>query len=162
MSLFRNENPNLGPQTSVQELSGYGAGNPVANNYKPTTRHIVNVNLAPAGAVGQWVFQAPWACTVVGARMNFTVQSAGAANLSIEKITGDTIAPAAANGTTIVLLTSAVVSMQGTANTRQNLTLSTAAGSPLNLNAGDQIALFSSASAASFVGLVQIELAQVG
>jgi len=73
------------------------------------------------------------------------------------------LAPAAANGTTIILLTSAVTSLQGTANTRQNLALSTAAGNPLVLNAGDQIAFFWSAATTGLAGCnVQIELSQLG
>lgn len=163
MSLFKDENPALGPTTSVKEFSGYGAGNPVVNYFKPTTREVIQVQLpTTAASSGTWVYQAPWQCQVVGIRLNWAVQSTGAANLSIERITGDTIAPAAANGTTIILLTAAVASLQGTANTRQNLALSIAAGSPLVLNAGDQIALFTSASTAGLVGYAQIEIAQIG
>jgi hypothetical protein len=164
MPLFRDENPALGASTSVKELSGYGAGNPTVNYFKPTTREVIDVQLiANAGSAGMWVYQAPWACQVVGAHINWTAQSTGASNLSIEKITADALAPAAANGTTIVLLTNAVVSLQGTANTRQNLTLSSASGSPLVLNPGDQIALFWSAATTGLAGCnVQIELAQIG
>jgi hypothetical protein len=162
MALFRDENPALGPTTSVKELSGYGAGNPVVNYFKPGTREILDIPLAPAGVITQWVYQAPFSCQVVGIRINWTVQSTGAANLSVERITADALAPQAANGTTVILLTSAVVSLQGAANTRQNLVLSTASGSPLILNAGDQIGLFSSASAAGLVANLQIELAQIG
>jgi len=166
--LFRNENPNLGPSTQIQELSGYtgaGAGYTIAtNNYKPGSREIIDYQLIAAGATGgQWVYQAPFACQVIGAHINWTVQSTGASNLSIERITADALAPAAANGTTIILLTSAVTSLQGTANTRQNLALSTAAGNPLVLNAGDQIAFFWSAATTGLAGCnVQIELSQLG
>jgi hypothetical protein len=162
MSLFRDENPALGPLTTVKELSGYGSGTPVVNYFKPGTREICDIPLAPAGVITQWAYQAPFQSVVVGIRLNWTVQSTGAANLSIVRVTADALAPQAANGTTVILLTSAVVSLQGTANTRQNLTLSTAAGSPLVLNAGDQIGLFSSATAAGLVANLQIELAQIG
>lgn len=163
MSLFRDENPALGPSCSVKELSGYGAGSPVVNYFKPGTRETVSVPLpTTASSSGQWIFQAPWTCQVVGIRINWTVQSTGAANLSIERVIGDTVAPAAANGTTIILLSTGVISLQGTANTRQNVALSVAAGSPLILNAGDQIALFTSASTAGLVGYVQVEVAQIG
>ena len=164
MSLFRDENPALGPTTTVKELSGYGAGTPVINYFKPGTRDVIDYALLAAAATGgQWVYQAPFAAQVVGIHINWTVQSTGASNLSIEKITADAIAPAAANGTTIVLLTSAVTSLQGTANTRQNLALSTAAGSPLVLNAGDQVAFFWSAATTGLAGCnVQVELAQIG
>lgn len=162
MALFRNENPNLGPLTTVAELSGFGAGNPILSNFKPGTREIVSVPLA-IGATTQYVFQAPWQCQVVGLHYNCTT-AAGATNLSIERIIGDSVAPGAANGTTIILLSTGVLALAGfTANTRQNIALSVAAGSPLVLNAGDQIALFFSAALATAVGAyVQIELAQIG
>ena len=63
MSLFRNENPILGPQTSLTELSGYGAGTPKSNIYKPTTREIISVNVdavtfaAITGTLGlKWIY----------------------------------------------------------------------------------------------------------
>lgn len=162
MGLFRNEGPNLGPGTTVFELSGYGAGNPVQNNYKPTTREIITVPLT-IGATSQYVYQAPWSCQVIGIHYNCTT-AAGATNLSIERIIGDSVAPAAANGTTIILLSTGVLALAGfAANTRQNIALSVAAGSPLVLNAGDQIALFFSSALATAVGAyVQIELTQIG
>jgi hypothetical protein len=163
MSLFRNENPNLGSTTTVQELSGYGTGTPVVNNFKPGTREVLSVPLAAASALTQYIFQAPWQCQVVGIRYNCTT-AAAAGVLSVERIIGDTVAPAAANGTTIILLTAATATLSGfTANTRQNLALSTAAGSPLILNAGDQVAYFLSAAPTSLVGGdLQIEIAQIG
>jgi len=166
--LFKGEFPVLGPTTQIQELSGYtgaGAGYTIAlNAYKPGSREIIDYQLlANAGSAGQWVYQAPFTCQVIGLHINWTVQSTGASNLSIERITADAIAPAAANGTTIILLTSAVTSLQGTANTRQNLALSTASGNPTVLNPGDQIALFWSAATTGLAGCnVQIELAQIG
>ncbi len=166
--LFRNENPNLGPSTQIQELSGYtgaGAGYTIAlNNYKPNSREIIDYQLIAAGATGgQWVYQAPFSCQVIGLHINWTVQSTSPSNLSIERITADALAPAAANGTTIILLTSAVTSLQGTANTRQNLALSVAAGNPLVLNPGDQIAFFWSAATTGLAGCnIQVELAQIG
>ena len=164
--LFKGEFPVLGATTLEQELSGYtgaGAGYTIAlNQYKPQTREIIDIPLAPAGVITQWAYQAPMTQQVIGIRINWTVQSTGAANLSVVRVTADALAPQAANGTTVILLTSAVVSLQGTANTRQNLALSTAAGQPLILNPGDQIGLFSSASAAGLVANLQIELAQIG
>lgn len=167
MSLFRNENPNLGPQTTVQELSGYGAGNPVPSNFKPTTREVLSVPLSAVinatGNLTGYIFQAPWQCQVVAIRFNCTT-AAAAGVLSVERIIGDSVAPAAANGTTIILLTAATATLSGfNANTRQNLALSTASGSPLVLNAGDQIAYFLSAVPTSLVGgEVQIEIQQLG
>lgn len=163
--LFRNENPVLGPLTQVNEQGTLQSNATlVNNNFKPTSRHIIDVPLvAVAGVNSQWVFQAPWQCQVVALRFNGTVVGA-ASNLSIERITADGIAPAAANGTTIILLTAAVFALNTfTPNTRVNIALSVAAGNPTVLNAGDQIAFFVSASDAGLLGAnVQIELAQIG
>jgi hypothetical protein len=167
MSLFRNESPNLGATTTVQELSGYGAGTPLVSNFKPGTREILNLQLSAtinaAGFLSGYLFQAPWTCQVVGVHYNCTT-AAGAGVLSLERIIGDTVAPGAANGTTIILLTGATMTLSGfTANTRQNVALSSAAAAPLVLNAGDQIAWFLSAVPTSLVGgSVQIELVQIG
>jgi hypothetical protein len=167
MGLFRNEGPNLGPGTTVYELSGYGTGTPIANNFKPSTREIFSWNMSAlanaAGNLSGYIFQAPWSCQVVGVHFNCTT-AAAAGVLSVERIIGDTVAPGAANGTTIILLTSATMTLSGfTANTRQNVALSTAAGSPLILNPGDQLAYFLSAVPTSLVGgLLQIETQQLG
>jgi hypothetical protein len=163
MSLFRDENPALGPLTQVKELSGYGTGTPVVNYFKPGTREMIAVPLSATSNLTQYIFQAPWACQVVGVHFNCTT-AAGAGVLSVERIIGDGVAPAAANGTTIILLTAATMTLSGfLANTRQNVALSTAAGSPLVLNAGDQIALFLSAAPTSLAGAyVQVEIAQIG
>lgn len=163
--LFRNENPVLGPFTQINEQGTLATNSTlVSNNFKPSSREILSVPLIVAAAASsQYIFQAPWQCQVVGVRLNWTVQSTGASNLSVERITADAVAPAAANGTTIILLTAAAASLQGTANTRQNLALSTAAGNPLVLNAGDQIAIFESAATTGLAGAyVQVELAQIG
>lgn len=163
MSLFKDENPQLGPSTSVKELTGYGAGNPVVNYFKPQTREVLSVPLVAASSLTAYVYQAPYTCQVVGIHFNCTT-AAAAGVLSVERIIGDTVAPAAANGTTIILLTAATLTLSGaTANTRQNLALSAAAGSPLVLNAGDQIAYFLSTAPTSLVGgNIQIEIAQIG
>lgn len=163
MSLFRDESPALGPLTTEKELSGYGAGNPVVSYFKPTTREFVAINLQASSALTQYLFQAPWTCQVIGIHYNCTT-AAAAGVLSVERIIGDTVPPAAANGTTIILLTATTATLSGfAANTRQNIALSAAAGSPLILNPGDQIAYFLSAAPTSLVGgNLQIELAQIG
>jgi hypothetical protein len=166
--IFLGEFPVLGPKTLVQEVSGYAgsnypaAGQPSLQAFKPTTREPVQAALTATSTSG-YMFQAPWQCQVIGIHYNCTTVG-GASNLSVERIIGDTVAPGAANGTTIILLTSAVLAVAGaTANTRQNLALSTAAGSPLILNAGDQIAYFLSAAPTGLVGgLIQVEIAQLG
>ena len=161
MSLFRNENPNLGPSTSVQELSGYGSGQPVANNYKPTTREVISAVIPiTAASSGTYIFQAPWACQVLAIHMNATVISTGAATALVEKITADGVAPAA-SGTSIVPLHTAVDVHGLTVNTRINVTLVTTAASLL-MAAGDQLAIFTSASTVGLAGYVQVEVAQLG
>lgn len=161
--LFRNENTVLGPTSQINEFGTLASNSTlVSNNFKPTSREVLSFPIPASAVLTQWVYQAPWQCQVVAVRINWAVQSTGASNLSVEKIATDTVAPAASNGTTIVLLTNAVISMQGTANTRQNIALSTASGA-LTLNAGDQIALFASATLVGLVGAnLQIEIAQLG
>lgn len=163
MSLFKDENPQLGASVSVKEFTGYGAGNPVVNYFKPQTRECLSVPLVAASSITAYLYQAPFTCQVVGIHFNCTT-AAGAGVLSVERIIGDSVAPAAANGSTIILLTAATLTLSGaTANTRQNLALSVAAGSPLVLNAGDQIAYFLSTAPTSLVGgNLQIEIAQIG
>ncbi|SRR6266403_1752218 len=166
MSLFRDENPALGPTTQVKELSGYGAGTPVVNYFKPGTREIIDVPLLSASTTPAnfWVYQGPFSSQFVGAHANFTVTStSGTANLV--KITADGIAPSTAdNGTTVRNLLSAPMSLSGTANTRVNGSLnSAAAGSPLILNPGDQIAIQLGGTLTGLAGCnVQFELAQIG
>lgn len=163
MSLFRDENPVLGPSTQVKELSGYGAGNPVVNYFKPCTREIIDFTMSSAAQhTTGWVFQAPWKCQVVGIHENHTVASTSG-TLDIVKIQADGVAPAAANGTTIISQLTAPMSTAGAANTRQNLALSTASGSPLVLNAGDQLAVVSGGTNTNYAGgSVQIEVSQIG
>ncbi len=173
MALFRDESPALGRLTTLAEISGYAgsgypaAGEPLQNYYKPTTREIIDIQFNAVINAGSnltgYIYQAPWQCQVVGVRYNCTT-AAGAGVLSLERIIGDSVAPAAANGTTIILLTAATMTLSGfAANTRQNVALSTATGSPLILNAGDQLAYFLSAVPTSLVGgNVQIEIVQLG
>ena len=162
MAIFKNENPVLGAKTALTEYSGYGSGNPKAASYKPTTREIIQVPIQAASALSQWVFQAPWKCQVLGAHFNCTTAGA-AVTATVEKIMADGVAPAAANGTTIINVLASTVPMNPTANTRANFAPSTAAGSPAILNAGDQLAVFLSGAPTALVGgLLQIEIAQIG
>ena len=162
MALFRDEAPALGQNFQVKELSGYGAGTPVTNYFKPCTREIVDVTMpTTAQHTTQWVYQAPWKCQVVGIHENHTVASASG-TLDVIRIQADGIAPAAANGTTLISMLTAPMSTAGTVNTRQNLALSTAAGNPLVLNAGDQLAVVSGGTVTQYAGSVQIEVVQLG
>jgi hypothetical protein len=163
MALFRDEAPVLGQAIQVKELSGYGAGNPVTNYFKPTTRELVDVTMQAAGQhVTQWIYQAPWKCQVVAIHENHTVASTSG-TIDVVRIQADGIAPAAANGTTIISMLTAPMSTAGAANTRQNLALSTASGNPLILNAGDQLAVVAGGSSVNYAGgVVQIEITQLG
>lgn len=162
MGLFRDEGPQLGPNTTLQENSGYGTGTPITNYFKPCTRELVDVTMQTAAQhITQWVYQAPFKCQIVGIHENHTVASSSG-TLDIVKIVSDAVAPAAANGTTIITMLTTPMSTAGAANTRQNLALSAAAGSPLILNAGDQLACVAGGSNTSYVGSVQIEIAQLG
>jgi hypothetical protein len=160
--IFRHENPILGPSTTVEELSGYGAGNPQAANYKPTTREMVDVTIqAAAQHVTQWVYQAPWKCQIIAVHENHTVASSSG-TLDVVRITADSIAPSSSYGANIIqILNAGAMSTAGTANTRQNLALK--AGSGLILNPGDQIAVVAGGTATGYAGgIVQIEIAQLG
>lgn len=160
--LFKNENPILGPSTQVTERSGYGAGNPVTKTLKPITREILTFQVpAAAGAAGYWIFQAPWKCQVLGAHFNCTV--AGLSTATVEKIAADAVAPAAANGTTIVNVLSSTIPLNPTANTRANFTPSTVSAAASVLNPGDQLAVFVAGAATGLVGgNLQVEIAQIG
>lgn len=159
--LFKNENPVLGASTKLTEFSGYGAGQPKSNAFKPTTREVLTFQV-PQSGTAFWIFQAPWKCQVVAAHFNCTTTGA-AVTATVEKIQADGIAPAAANGGTIVNVLSSTIPMNPTANTRANFTPSTAAGSPAVLNAGDQLAVFLSGATTTLVGgNLQVEVVQIG
>lgn len=164
MALFVNEQPVLGPLTKVNELSGYGAGTPVSNNYKPVTRHVVNipVNVAAIPASGDsWAWEAPWPCQVVAARFNCTTISSDATppTLQLYKVTADSTAPS--SGT--ALFASAVNLHTIVANTRQEIGL-TATAASLLMNAGDQLGITIGAHAATGLvgGNLQVEIVQLG
>ncbi len=164
--LFRNENPNLGPSTQINELGTLGTNSTlVSNNFKPTSREFVTVTqLAAASLASDWIYQAPWACQIIAVRANFTVTSTSG-TLNIVKVTADAIAPATAdNSTTVRNIVSAPLSLSGTANTRVNGVMNSAAsGLPTFLNAGDQLAYQLAGTLTGLVGLTfQVEYTQIG
>lgn len=165
MSLFRNESPNLGPATTVQETANISTSNTTTaqNNYKPTTREIVDITMqSNTQHITQWFYVAPWKCQVIAVRENHTVASSSG-TLDVVKIMADGVAPATANGTTIISMLTGAMSTAGTANTRQNLALTTATGNPTILNPGDQLALIAAGSNTSYAGgIVQVEIQQLG
>lgn len=168
MPLFRDENPALGPTTQVKELSGYGTATPLVSYLKPTTREMVDLQLSvitnPSGtALVGWIYQAPWKCQVIAVHENHTTAAAASTTVDIIRIQADSVVPATANGTTLISMLAAPLSLAGTANTRQNPALSAAAGSPTVLNAGDQLAFVINQAPTGLAGCnVQVEITQIG
>lgn len=165
MSLFSRENPVLGPGTTLVEQANVNTSvtSTTVSAFKPTTREIIDVTMQAAGQhITQWIYQAPWKCQVVAVHENHTVASASG-TLDVVRIQADSVAPTTANGTTIISMLTTPMSTAGSANTRQNLALSAASGSPLILNPGDQLALVAGGSNTSYAGgIVQIEISQLG
>jgi hypothetical protein len=167
MSLFRNENPILGPQTGLTELSGFGTGTPVSAVYKPTTREILSFQQGSATvpSAAQYVFVAPWQCQVLAMKTTFSTASSSG-TLDLRKVIQSALplAPStAANGSTVFELLASTLSLSGTANTTGVASLTTASGSPLILQAGDQLALLFGGTLTGLVGsYTQIEIAQIG
>ena len=164
MALFRGENPNLGTSTTVSEVGASSTSTTtlVSSDFKPMTREMIDYTMATATqhATG-WLYLAPWKCKVVAVRENHTAASA-TGTLDVVKIVSDAVAPAAANGTTILTMLTTPMSTAGTANTRQNLALTTTVTS-LTLNAGDQLAIVTGGSNVGYTGgNVQVEVTQIG
>lgn len=166
MSLFRDEAPVLGQNIQIKELSGFGAGSPVVNYFKPTTREIISVSPLSATSTAGWAYVAPFKCQVISAKVIYTVAGGALAAVDIAKFTqaGQPQAPGTApNGTTVVDQLSATIPLTGAANTVYAGTLSTAAGQPTVLNAGDALAYNFSGTLTGLANLlIQIEITQLG
>ena len=166
MSLFRNESPNLGAATTVQELSGQGAGTPLVNNYKPTTRQIVEttfdgVRNTAANLTG-WMFVAPWKCQIVQAKVVAEVSATASATLQCYTVPVASQPEAPSSGNQVFSAAQQLSSSTLTANTVFAQTLATTSAN-LILNPGDMIGYTISAAVTALVGgLVQIEVVQLG
>jgi hypothetical protein len=177
MSLFRNENPNLGQQTTLAEVTGFGPSTAysavVANNYKPTTREFVQYfsATAPTTATGSFIFIAPYQCEVVGLKTT-AVTASGSPTVELRRFTqaGLPQAPTTApNGTTVIELLTAALAISTTANTTLGATkygtapgLATVAASGQVLQPGDQLALVFGGTITTCTFLcVQIEIVQL-
>ena len=162
--LFRNENPVLGPLTQENESGTLGTNSTLlSNNFKPMSREFLTsiMPTAASHATG-WLFIAPWKCQVIAVKENHTTASTSG-TLDVVKIQADAVAPATANGGTIISMLTAPLSTAGAANTRNNGTISVAAGNPTVLNAGDQLAIVSGGTATNYVGgVLQVEVVQLG
>lgn len=170
MSLFKDENPVLGPLTSVKELSGFGAGNPVVNYYKPQTREIVAFVQASATIPAtQYIYVAPFACQVINVKVTLSALSTSG-TLAVTRVPQASLplAPTTAVGTSGVLnvLGVATVNIGSGGITANNFNvpgLNTGSGAPLVLAAGDAIAVQFGGTLTSLTGLlVQIEIVQIG
>lgn len=168
MSLFRNEAPQLGLGTTLQETSGYAgnpAGSPAVNAYKPTTRQIVESGfdgVRNAGALTGWLFVAPWQCQIVAAKVVTEVSATAAATIQAYVVPVASQPEAPSSGNQVFSAAQQLSSSTLTANTvfAQTLTTST---KNLILNAGDMIGYTISAAITSVIGgLLQIEVVQLG
>jgi hypothetical protein len=166
LSLFRNESPNLGAATTVQELSGFGAGNPIANNFKPTTRQFVETNLDAvrntASQLTGWLFCAPWKCQIVQAKVVSEVSATSSATVQVFTVPVASQPVAPASGNQVFSAAQQLSSSTLTANTVFLQVLTTSA-SNLVLNAGDLVGYVLSATPTGLVGgLLQLEIVQLG
>lgn len=170
MALFRNENPALGPSTTLQELSGYAGnpvGGPVLNNYKPTTREFVDIPLnavtITATQLAGYAFRAPWACQVLAIQAIAATPATSSMTIQLYKcpVSAQPVAPGGAGS--VQLMASALNLDSGlVANTSASQALATTASS-LVLAAGDQITYVASGAATGLIGgNLQIEIAQLG
>lgn len=152
MSLFRNENPILGPSTKVR--------NPVlAADVKPQTNEpIISTTISASAVVGYWVLPAaPEPMQVKAVKCVAVAPSSAALTMAVRKITADGQAPSAAAGASVVELLSADINIGSggmAANTVTSGSLSATAGA-LNLAKGDRLAIkLSSATQTALAGLV--------
>lgn len=162
MSLFKDENPQLGAQTTERELSGFGSGNPVVNYYKPQTREILPILGIVAATAAEYVFIAPYACQVIAVRFTAsTASSAGTLQLFKTPQASLPAAPPTSASGNVVALFSAAVALSATSNTAVSAAPTVA--SAAILAAGDQLSINLGGTLTSLAGgLLQIELAQIG
>jgi hypothetical protein len=164
MSLFRNEAPNLGFGTTLQELSGYAGnpvGAPVVNNYKPITRVCVEKAFTGSDTTG-WLFRAPWQCQIIQVSLIAEVAATATAALQLYTVPVASQPEAPSSGLAVFTAAQAISSASFTANTVFVQTLTTVA-THLLLNPGDLLGYnFSAAITAVVGGLMAIEFVQLG
>lgn len=166
MSLFKNENPVLGPGTVEAELSGTGAGQPTLNYYKPTTRQVVDLQMDAvklvAGNLTGWLFRAPWKCQIVQATaVAQTLSSNASATVQLYTVP---VASQPENPSSGNQVLSAALNLDSglVANTVSGLTLATTSAN-LILNPGDLLGYNVAAAATALVGAsLQVEIVQLG
>jgi hypothetical protein len=164
--LFRNESPNLGKTTTIQEVGLTGASNSstAASNLKPVTREIINILLdvtKTSGALSGWAFIAPWKCKIIGVRFVCSVvaNSTQTVQLYTVPVSAQPEAPASGN---VVTAAATPIGSGATANTPAYSALSTTAAN-LTMNTGDLLGYVVSGTPTSLVGgVLQVEVQQIG
>lgn len=167
MSLFRDENPYLGPTTVEKELGITGvtaANESIYQYFKPTTRQFVNLEfdgVRNAGALTGWLFVAPWKCQVVSGRVVQEVSATAAATIQCYLVPVASQPEAPASGNAVFATAQQLSSVTATANTVFFETINTTATSN-TLNPGDMLGYTISAAITSTVGgLLQVEIIQL-
>jgi hypothetical protein len=158
--LFRNEQPNLGPSTTINStvLKGDSNTTVAAFDHKPQSREIVNLLIAAATTDG-WAFVAPFACEVVAIRFVNDVVANSTQTIQVYKLPYAS-QPAHPAGTGAVVLTAAATGVGSTSTADavayQALTTTLA---DRKLAVGDLIGFHISGTLTSLAGgLLQIEI----
>jgi hypothetical protein len=163
MSLFSNENPQLGLSTTVQESSGNGAGQPTVAAVKPITRVFVERGMdltVNATQTTGWLFCAPFNCKIVRVTFVCTTKESSSTTLQLYTVPVASQPEAPSSGNT-VLAAALNVDTGVTANTVASPALS-ATATHLSMASGDLLGYNLSAAMVALVGgNLQIELQQV-
>lgn len=163
MSLFRNENPNLGPTTTVNETAATSTSMTTTgvNDLKPQTREILTFPVA-AATPACWLAVAPYKCQVRAIRLLAGTIVANSTQTIQPVVLAVASQPGAPSTGTALTAAAVPVGSGSTANTPAAQALS-ATASVLQLNPGDLIGMTISAALTSLVGAVlQIEISQIG
>lgn len=164
--LFRNESPALGAATTEQELSAWGSGQEASatalnsNNYKPTTREPLSAVLQ-ATQLTNWMFRAPWTCTVISASVVLETPNTTATTLQAYIVPSASQPEAPSSGNQVFAAAQQLSSATATANTVFVQTLTTSVKN-LVLQPGDLLGYTISGASTGLIGLLQVEIVQVG
>jgi hypothetical protein len=164
--LFRDENPALGPTTSVKELSGVGSGQPTFNYYKPTTRQFAETQFSEPTLVGSltgWIFRAPWKCQIIAAELILATPATTSVTVQAYTVPYASQPEAPSAGNAIFAAAQNLSSATATANTSISIALETTTSTYLTMNPGDLLGyVFSGTSTGIAGGLLQVEIVQIG
>ena len=163
MSLFRNESPNLGPSTSVNEtaLTSASMTTTAVSDLKPQTREIITFPLVAATTAG-WLWVAPYKCQIKAIRLIAGTTVANSTQTIQPVVLPVASQPAAPSSGTALTAAAVPVGSGSTANTPAAAALS-ATTSVLTLNPGDLVGMTISGALTALVGaILQMEVAQIG